>query len=85
MFNVRRSDTPHSVEVLRMRDRSVADTSTRLHILITRQTDMPPAGFETAVPSTTTRPLGSALLLLLLLLLPLLLLLLLLILPLLKK
>ena len=55
------SDMPHSVRLLRIRVRPVADTSNSQHT--TQQTSMLPAGFEPAIPAregTQTHALDRA-------------------------
>jgi len=51
------SDTPHSVGLLWTSDQSDAETSTWQH---TRQTSMPPVGFEPKIPASE-RPQTHAL------------------------
>jgi hypothetical protein len=52
--------TPHSVRLLWTRDRPVAETSIWQHKHCTRQTSMPPVGYEPAIPATA-RPQTNAL------------------------
>ena len=44
------SDTPHSVGLLWTSDRPEAETSTWQHTI--RQASMPPAGFESSIPTS---------------------------------
>ena len=46
------SDTPQSVGLLWTSDQSNAETSTSQHTTLTRQTSMPPARFESAIPAS---------------------------------
>jgi hypothetical protein len=47
------SDTPHSIGLLWTSDQLDTETSTRKHTTVKkRQTSMPPAGFEPAVPAS---------------------------------
>ena len=62
------SDTPHSIGLLWTRDQPDAKTATWQHTTLTRQTSMPPAGFEPTIPASERpktdafdhRPPGSA-------------------------
>jgi Ca2+/Na+ antiporter len=53
------SDTPNSVGLLWTSDQPDAETSTWQHTALTRETSVPPAGFELTIPASE-RPLRSA-------------------------
>jgi hypothetical protein len=50
------SPTPHSVRILWTRDQVDAETSTWQHTTFPRQTSMPPARFEPAIPASERPP-----------------------------
>ena len=48
-FEITHNDTPQSIGLLWTSDQPVAETSTWQHTTFTRQTSMPPAGFEPTI------------------------------------